>query len=329
NTNNTNETNNDESLNDESNENNENISDNEEIDENEETDENQAAEADGEGTLADEVEVVDVENVLLDQEEVKSRFKEDEDVFIEHNDLLYVEHDFITNLLDYELTYDEENTVAEVFEGKGDFSYKPTHEDEGIALMDVGQVYDENADEYEDIPEESADLYKFIEYEGKLYVPERIIGQFLNEPIHYERRDKTIEVGLRAEATDLYDFGIDDEYSSTSVEVTQDSSDVTIEGENYGQGIVLKDVNSSNKFAAILNKYQYSEISGFVHNKSDEETVEVKFQYNKDKTIETVDLELGETYEFENDLKGEVVFFVLAKGPAGSSSKVVVVGELK
>lgn len=277
-----------------------------------------------EETFADEIKVLDVEKMVHDQEEV-SEFNANEDTIIEHDERLYIEHDFITEILDMELTYDEENTFAEIFEEKGDFHYEANHEDG--AMMDIGQIYVEELDDYENISGEEEELYKFIEYEGKLYVPERLINVYMKEPLNYERRDETLEIGLKSESTTVYDLGITD--GSSSAEVTQNASDVTIEGENYEGGVVLRDVNSASKEAHFDIDYNYSLMEGFVHNHSDDETVEVRFQYDDDKTLDSVKLSPGDTHEFDYKTNGEGALKVLAKGEPGSSSEVVIVGELK
>ena len=296
----------------------------------EEADENESEEnleEEIEETFADEVKILDVKTVLDDQDEV-SDYNGNEDILIEHDELLYVEHAFITELLDYELTYDEENTFAEVFRSKGDFSYEPSHQDDGGAMMDIGQIYVEDLDKYENISEDEEELYKFIEYEGQLYVPERLINAYMKSPLNYERRDQTLEIGLHSETTSVYDIDITSD-SSSAAEVTQNASDITIEGKNYDGGIVLRDVNSASKNANLDIDYNYSEIKGFVHNKSDDETIEINFQYDDDKTLNSVDLKPGETHEFDYDLKGEAIFKVVAEGTPGSSSEVVIIGELQ
>lgn len=314
-------------VNEENNDTNENQAVNGNINEDEsnenENNENDSEENIEEETFADEVKVLDVETVLLDQGKV-SEFKENENTVIEHEELVYVEHDFITEVLDYELTYDEENTFAEVFAKKGNFSYEPSHEDG--ALMDIGQIYVEDLDKYENISGDAEELFKFIEYEGKLYVPERLINVFMKSPLSYERREKVLVLGLHSEETSIYDVGITD--GSSAVEVTQNASDVTVEGTNYEGGIVIRDINSAGKKANIDIDYNYSEINGFVHNFSDDETIEIKFQYDDDKTLDSIKLEPGETEEFEYDIKGEAIFKVIAEGRPGSSSEAVIIGEL-
>lgn len=298
-----------------------------EADKENDSDENPGeTEEDIEGTFAAEVKNLDVETVLHDQDNVSS-FRADDNVVIEHEELLYVEHDFITEVLDYELTYDEENTFAEVFERKGDFNYEPSHADEGGALMDLGQIYVEDIDKYVNITEDE-EYYKFIEYEGKLYLSERFINVFMKSPLNYVRRDQILEVGLHSDPASIYEVGITDG-SSGNTEVTQSAPDVTVKGKNYEGGVVIRDVNSADKYADIAINYNYSEIKGFVHNKSDEETLEIKFQYDDDKTLDTVSIKPGGTYEFDYDVKGEAIFKVLATGKPGSSSEIVIIGELR
>lgn len=282
-------------------------------------------EEDLEGTFAADIKVLDVETVLFDQDKVSS-FQVEEDTVIEHEELMYVEQDFITEVLDYELTYDEENTFAEIYKGKGEFNYEPSHEDDYGALMDVGQIYVEDLDDYVNITEDE-ELFKFIEYKGELYLSERFINVFLKDPLNYERRDKALEVGLQAEATNIYDVGITDN-SSGGTEVTQNAPDVTIEGKNHEGGVVIKDINSAEKGAEIAINYNYSEMKGFIHNHSDEETIEIKFQYDDGKTLDTISIKPRETYKFDYDVKGEAILKVVAKGKAGTSSKAVIVGEL-
>lgn len=293
---------------------------------NDDTDE-EDAEAMEEEPLDDAIDVVDVETVLLDGDEAE-KIRPNDKVFIELDDLMYVDHHFITELLDYELTYDEDNTFAEVFDEKGDFKYEPSHDDEGGAIMDIGQIYDEDADDYIDVPDDAEDLYKFIEYEGKLYVPQQLVNVFLKEPMHYDRRDKAMEVGAQTEATDLYDVGINDTGGSHA-EVTKDASAVTIEGENHEGGIIITDVNSAEKDAPIDIDYQYSKINGFVYNKSKEDTIEVSFSYDGENIIETLEVEPQEMEEFDHDVNGEEVFHIAAKGEPGAESKAIVIGELK
>lgn len=305
------------------NENNENEAANQNNNE-EDLNENENNENETEETFADEVKVLDVETVLHDQDEV-SEFDPNEHSIIEHEELMYIEHDFITEVLDYEFTYDEEETFAEVFEGKGDFTYEPSHEDG--SMMDLGQIYIEELDKYENISGDVEELFKMIEYEDKLYVPERLINVFMKSPLNYERRDQVLEIGLQAEAEDLYDVGVADD-SSNKIEATQNASDVTVEGENHDGGIIIKNINSASKNADIATNFNYSEINGFIHNFSDEETIEIKFQYADEKTLDSVDLKPGETHEFEYDVKGEPVFKVVAEGTPGSSSEAVIIGEL-
>src|SRR5699024_4006002 len=109
-----------------------------ESDESDDADESDELDDPMEETCADEITVLDVEKVLYNQDDVSDDVSvENEDVYIEHDDLVYVEHDFITEILDYEVRFDEENTLVEVFEDKGDYTYEPAHEEDEGALMDI------------------------------------------------------------------------------------------------------------------------------------------------------------------------------------------------
>lgn len=300
-----------------------------ELDESDDADESDEMDDPMEETFADEITVLDVEKVLYNQDDVSDDvLVENEDVYIEHDDLVYVEHDFITEILDYEVRFDEENTLVEVFEDKGDYTYEPAHEDDEGALMDVGQIYVEEKDDYENIDGDEEELYQFIEYENKLYVPEQFVKVYLKAPLNYERRDQILEVGERSDKTSIYEVGITED-TSNNAEETQDSSDVTVEGKNHKEGIVLTDINSATKNADIDLDYNYSTIKGFIHNQSDEDTIEVKFQFEDEKTIDTVKIKAGKTEKFEYDVNGESVFKVLAGGEPGSSGKAIIIGDVK
>src|SRR5699024_8928337 len=62
--------------------------------------------------LATDIRTLDVDTVLIDQEELDLTVETDK-LVIEHEELRYIEHEMITEVLDYELTYDEDNTYVE------------------------------------------------------------------------------------------------------------------------------------------------------------------------------------------------------------------------
>lgn len=81
--------------------------------------------------------------MLNDGEEVPEF---EENTVIEHKELIYIEHEFITDVLDYELTYDEDDAFAEIFEGKlyvpnrilcfwGHLSSTPTNDFDGESII--------------------------------------------------------------------------------------------------------------------------------------------------------------------------------------------------
>lgn len=53
------------------------------------------------------------------------------------------------------------------------------------------------------------------------------------------------------------------------------------------------------------------------------------FTYNKEKTLDSLALEPGETKEVEYDVNGEVTFIISGEGKPGSSSEAVIIGEVE
>lgn len=53
------------------------------------------------------------------------------------------------------------------------------------------------------------------------------------------------------------------------------------------------------------------------------------FTYNKEKTLDSLALEPGETKEVECDVNGEVTFIISGEGKPGSSSEAVIIGEVE
>jgi len=242
---------------------------------------------------------------------------------IEHEELMYVEHQFITELLDYELRYDEEDTFAEIFEGKGDFIYESSHEDG--ALMDLGQIYVEEEDAYENIDSNQTEYFQFIEFEEKLYIPERFIHIYMKSPMNLDRRDKVLEIGEFKESVSVSDVGLAN--TGSNIEITQNAEDVTVEGENYGAGIVISNINSSSKSAEIDVDYNYSKFKGFIYNKTDK-SVQIDVKYEDDLIIDSFEIGKQKSQKFSYDLKGKEVITISAKLEPGASEEVVIIGDL-
>lgn len=278
--------------------------------------------------LATEFRTLDVDSVLLDQKELDYTSEIDR-LVIELEELRYIEHEFITEVLDYELTYDEDNTYVEIFEEKGDYRYEPTHSGEGGIIMDVGQVYVGETDKYENISDDEEELFKFIEFDDQLYISERFINFFMKSPINIDRRNNILEIGMMAETTNVEDIALNKDTKNHKVDASESPQHVTVDGENHGGGIVFSDINSSAALADLHVDYQYSEITGFIHNFSDEYTHSVEVKYDDDKVHDAFEIKPGKSKEIKYNLKGNEFLKIYIKGPSGTKSEAVLIGEVR
>ncbi|MUV38735.1 hypothetical protein JNUCC1_02606 [Lentibacillus sp. JNUCC-1] len=283
-----------------------------------------------EETFANEVNVLDVGEVLLDQEAV-SDFNEEDTILIEHEEHKYVESEFVTSLLDYEITYDPEKRTAEVYKGKGDFTYEPMHEEEEGALLDVGQFYLESMDDYFAPSDDEVDQYKFIEFEGKLYLPERLIMKHLETPVNYLRRDQTVEFGLRGEPTDVYDLGVGRSHDSM-IYITNEATDVTIDGENYEQGIKMTEIDPISRKLQLHPESNYKKFSGFLYHKEGDDPMELRLLDSEREVIEVIGtIKPGEKIDFEFDVSGRDEIYISAENTQFkvTDMEAVLIGELQ
>lgn len=301
-----------ENNNNEANENNEQ--------ENEDNEENEPANEE-EPSFADEVTVQNVTEILLDLEETDL----DEHVLIEHENKRYVEQEYITSLLDYEVTYDEANNLVEIYEGKGDFTYEPNHTDDGGALMSMSQIYDERLDDYIDTDEEIED-YGIIEFDDKLYLPVRFVNTYMETPVHYKRRDGIVELGEASEKTNIHDYAVEFELQGRAV-ATESSNDVTIEGENYEKAIKIEGINSAKSELYTRTYGQFSNAEGFIYNKSKDEEITVFIGDYEETVDEEVTIKPREIYEFKIDMSGYRGFYVNVTAEPGADETAIIVGD--
>lgn len=267
-------------------------------DENVEDDESAEGENDEEEeeepTFADEVRILEVDKVLYDQEEVEL---DTEEFLIEHERIKYVDYETISEWLDYEIKLDPESSFAEILEGKEDYTYEAAHQEEGGALLDVGEIYVDSLESYVD--PEGDDTFDFIEFNEKLYVPERILEIGLHTPINYIRKDRTLEFGIRSEPLYLNDLKTNGSALRGNGGLSSDSKHATIQGEKY-EVVAYKDRSVSKERLAILADYKQSLLKGIFYNKHEEDLEFVIMAEEKDELLRvTVGSEEVEPYEVD------------------------------
>lgn len=273
-----------------------NEEENEELEEEENLAEEEEEEIEKEGpTFADEIRILNFTQLLLDAQEVDSVVDEG---LIEHEQTLYIESELITEILDFEIRYDEEKEFVEVFHGKSDFTYTPLHEIDGGSVLLVGEIYNESDDEYVSPREEY--VYDFIEYNNKMYIPERVLAEILEQPLNYHRKDGILEVGLRQDPTYIQDFDVQNLKGDAGV--TEDSKYTTIKGEKYDSVVYVNKSMSFDSFH-LVPKYEYSLFEGFIYNNSDVE-LKLTISENEAEEIHHVTVPPKETADFSVEIKG-------------------------
>lgn len=301
-------------------ENNDENNENESFNENENNNENEA-ENNESTSFADEIYEQRVTEILLDLEEVDLA----EDILIEHDKKRYIEQEYVTGLLDYEITFDEDNNLLEIFEGKGDFEYTPNHTEDGGAMMNMSQIYDERVDDYIDTGEE-AEHYKLIEYDDKLYLPVRFVNMFMETPVHYKRRDGIVEFGQASEKINIHDYVVQNGLDGHAA-ATESADDVTIEGKNHEKAIKIEKINSATS-ELYTNLYgQYSTAEGFIYNKSKDKELTVYIGPNSDNIVEEVTIEPREAYDYKIDTAGYGSFYMNILTEPGSDETAIIVGD--
>lgn len=269
------------------------------VDEDADGDMDEEEEEEEEPTFADEVNVFELSSILLDQEEVDGF---DEDTLVEHEQTLYIESEFITTLLDYELVFDADNGVVELYEEKGDFVYEPNHSENNGDVLTVGEFYIESIDDYVN-PDDKYN-YDFIELNDKLYVPERFVTRYLGEPINYHRRDSVLELGIQSEVTYLADVETDGNMLWGDGGVSSDPKHTTIKGTKY-DSVAHKYDSRGIETLHIIPRSEFSQVDGIVYNKTDEHEIEVTGYDANEKELFTATVGKNDIYEFSLDIKGE------------------------
>ena len=275
-----------------------NIEENEE-ENNEENEQNEAnEEEEEEPTFADEVTVHDINEVYLDEEEVNDF---EEDILIEHDQTIYIEQEFITDLVDLEVTYDEDAYFAEVFAGKGDYTYTANHEDTEGSVVELGEIYVDEWDEY--INPEDEEVYDFVEYDGKLYFPKRVIEYVLEEPVHFTRRDGILALGKQEELAYLTDVETGGSMLMGDGVISTESKYTTIEGESY-EAVATKPEELNTRGLKTYPHSEYAEINGFAYN-HDDHPVAVEITDKDENVIGHGEAPAKGKFEFTYDIYGE------------------------
>ncbi|SHF95141.1 hypothetical protein [Ornithinibacillus halophilus] len=180
--------------------------------------------------------VLDIEQVQYDAESWDN-YNPDEHLFLEHDQRLYVSHQITSDLLGINIQYDADNLFAEVLEGESDYQHETIHTDHSSAIVEVNEYWRYDHDDYWMATGAEED-YHFLEYEGNLYIPQRVVEMIGYAPIRYDRSQNTINFGLLAEPIDMFENA---EVSNSSGSLLiEPRNSYTFEGENLGAGYYVE-----------------------------------------------------------------------------------------
>lgn len=279
-------------------EDNNSLNDNEdENDENNDTNHmNNENEVEEEPSFADEVRILDVEEVFFDREEVDLPT---EDLLLIHDETTYIAYEPVSELLDYEMRFDPDSSFAEVLEGKEDYTYEPMYEDEGGALLDVGELYIDSNEEY--VNPSNNENFSLIEYDGELYIPERILERAFHTPLNYIRKDRELELGLRSEPVLLDGVEVGGTFSLYGG-ISSDSNYTTVKGDKHDVVAYSNDTTGTDKIE-IETDFKFNLMEGFIYNKADETLILTGFN-DSGKEVFEIKVDAKTVKEFDMDIAG-------------------------
>lgn len=247
--------------------------------------------------FAEEVRILEVESLFYDEEEVDINL---EGLLIEHEKVKYVEYETVSELLDYEIKLDVEQAFAEILEGKEDFTYEATNEEEGGALLEVGELYIDSMEDY--INPGYEETFDFVEYNERLYIPKRVLEVGFHTPFNYIRKDRVLELGKRAEPIYLDDIETRGSMKSGDGGISSDAKYATIQGERY-EVVAFSHESLSKQTLIIETDYQHSYIEGIFYNDSDEE-LEFVVLTEEDKELLRQEVKANQVQSYEVDVTG-------------------------
>jgi|GEM_PF-6964318 len=247
-------------------------------------------------TFADKVTVLKAEEVLVDQEIVDI---DDNELIIEYEGVNYLEYEIVSELLDYEVKFDPDTSIAEIKEGKEDAVYEANHQEDGGALLDVGELYVETNDSY--IDPSSEESFDFIEFNEKLYIPERVLELGFHTPINYVKDEQRLEIGERSEPLYLDEVETDGTTLLGDSGITTESKYTTIQGEDYDV-VIFSNEASTKEYLTVETDYKHSLMTGVFYNNHDKD-LEFVITTEDDELIRK-EVNAGQVEEYEIDVRG-------------------------
>lgn len=179
-----------------------------------------------------DLKVIELDAIYYDLEEVDIDLERY--VVVEHEKTLYFSHELVSDIIGIDVNYNPENMFSEIFEGESTYIHEMVYPDRNSSELPVNEYWRFDYDDYW-TPETGEYTYDYLEYNGKLFIPERVIEMIGDTPIYWNRQARVIEFGESSEEVELISLDYNERSSTTAT--PRDS--ITYGGKNLGSGFDL------------------------------------------------------------------------------------------
>lgn len=177
--------------------------------------------------------VLELDKLLYDLEEIEG-YDPSKHIVLEYDQTLFFSNDIISDVIGLNVNYDATNFFSEIFEGESTYIHEMVNTDRSSSILEVNEYWRFDYDDYWTSP---GDLnYNYIEYDGQLFIPDRVVEMIGDTPVYRDRQANIVELGESSTVVYLNTLNYN-ERSSTSA-TPRDS--LTFEGENLGPGFDLE-----------------------------------------------------------------------------------------
>jgi hypothetical protein len=141
-----------------------------------------------------------------------------------------------------------------------------------------------------------------ITYDGKTYLPLRVVANAFNIPVSYDDANKTVQIGLTDGNTTLYGKQIKTDYSASAFFDIIDKKQLIFGGTQYNGAFAVSAASSETYNMSIDFGQKYSTLHLILVGKA---TMKVKvYNTSKQQLSDEISLVQGEVKEVDIDLQG-------------------------
>ncbi|WP_062049588.1 hypothetical protein [Bacillus sp. JCM 19034] len=177
--------------------------------------------------------VLELDKLLYDLEEIEG-YDPSKHIVLEYDQTLFFSNDILSDVLNLNVNYDADNFFSEIFEGEGTYTHEMVNTDRSSSILEVNEYWRFDYDDYWTSPGDTN--YNYLEYDGQLFIPDRVVEMIGDTPVYRDRQANIIELGESSTEVYLNTLNYNDRSHTTAT--PRDS--LTFEGENLGPGFDLE-----------------------------------------------------------------------------------------